>query len=113
MEAEAESLFLFARNRGLDLSEMLPIVTSMAFFQGHHPTPEETHDFITSKLGYLPFSDSSTTLDYISKDGLLVLRDCHPKNWIKAKNTLIPIDIIPESKEPTAVQAAPTRRIKS
>ena len=72
------------------------IVMSMAFFKGPHPTPEETDRFIKTGLGYKPFSDSSSPLNYISQDGRLILRDCHPKNWIKIQNTLIPIDIIPE-----------------
>lgn len=74
----------------------LAIIVSMALFKGPHPTPEETDSFIKNRLGFRPFSDGSTTLDYISPDGRLILRDCHPRNWIKTKGTLIPIDIIPE-----------------
>lgn len=47
-------------------------------------------------LGFALLSDGSATLDYINEAAGLILRDCHPKNWIKADGALIPIDIIPE-----------------
>lgn len=72
------------------------IVMSMAFIPGTHPTSEETDSFIRNEMEFRPLNDSSSTLDYVSKDGRLILRDCHPRNWIKRGNTLIPIDIIPE-----------------
>ena len=76
------------------------IIVSMSYFQGPHPTLEETDHFIRNHLGYVPLRDASTTLDYISKDRRIILRDCHAKNWIKAQNILVPIDIIPEFAPP-------------
>jgi hypothetical protein len=72
------------------------IVTSMTFFTGKHPGARETDNFIKTGLGFDPLHDGSATLDYISADGQLILRDCHPKNWIRTKRTLVPIDIIPQ-----------------
>ena len=71
------------------------IVMSMPFFAGPHPSPEEAHSFITD-LGFELWRDGSTTLDYIDRATGLILRDCHPTNWIKADGGLVPIDIIPE-----------------
>jgi len=71
------------------------IVMSMQFFEGPHPSSQEAHSFITD-LGFELLSDGSSTLDYIDRTRGLILRDCHPKNWIKADGALVPIDIIPE-----------------
>lgn len=71
------------------------IVTSMQYFKGPHPSSQEADDFVRS-LGFELLTDGSATLDYISEAAGLILRDCHPQNWIKAEGALIPIDIIPE-----------------
>lgn len=73
----------------------ISIVMSMQFFKGPHPSPQEAHSFITT-LGFELLSDGSSTLDYINRARGLILRDCHTKNWIKADEALVPIDIIPE-----------------
>jgi len=72
------------------------IVMSMQAFKGSHPSSQEAHSFITD-LGFEVLGGRlSTTLDYIDRARGLILRDCHPKNWIKADGALVPIDIIPE-----------------
>ena len=69
---------------------------SMQAFKGSHPSSQEAHSFITD-LGFEVLGGRlSTTLDYIDRARGLILRDCHPKNWIKADGALVPIDIIPE-----------------
>lgn len=73
----------------------ISIVTSMQYFSGGHPTSSEADGFIKS-LGFEPLKDRSDTLDYINYQSKLIIRDCHPLNWIKAKQGLVPIDIIPE-----------------
>jgi len=73
----------------------LSLVTSMQFFAGKHPSSQEADRFVRS-LDFEPLKDASDTLDYINHQSRLILRDCHPLNWIKAKRGLIPIDIIPE-----------------
>lgn len=71
------------------------IVTSMQYFKGPHPSSGEADDFIKS-LGFRFLRDESTTLDYINEKAGLIIRDCHPQNWIKTDGALVPIDIIPE-----------------
>ena len=73
----------------------LSIITSMQFFEGQSPTGEEADAFVKS-LGFEMLHDGTTTLDYIKRSEKLILRDCHPGNWIKTKGALVPIDIIPE-----------------
>jgi hypothetical protein len=73
----------------------ISIITSMQFFKGPHPSGEEADAFVKS-LGFKPLSYGTTTLDYIDQKRGLILRDCHPGNWIKSSQTLVPIDIIPE-----------------
>lgn len=75
--------------------DTISIVTSMQFFSGPHPTSEEADEFVRS-LGFELHYDHSSTLDYINAERSLILRDCHPGNWISTKKTLVPIDIIPE-----------------
>jgi len=79
----------------MSLAGTVSIVMSMQFFKGPHPSSLEAHNFITD-LGFELLSDGSTTLDYIDLGRGLILRDCHPKNWIKVDGALVPIDIIPE-----------------
>lgn len=67
----------------------------MAYYRGPHPEAAETDAFIKS-LGFEPLRDGSATLDYIHAAAGLVIRDCHPKNWIKSGGAILPIDIIPE-----------------
>ena len=74
----------------------LSIITTMSFYQGPHPEPLETDAFIKS-LGFEMLRDGSSTLDYIHGRAGLIIRDCHPRNWIRTANTLVPIDIIPEA----------------
>jgi len=76
-------------------SGQISLVTSMQYFAGPHPSSGEADQFIQS-LGFEFFKDASDTLDYINHPSKLIIRDCHPLNWIKAERGLIPIDIIPE-----------------
>ncbi len=72
------------------------IVSSMQFFLGPPPTLEEIDGFLRS-LGFSSYSDGSATIDYRSSAMEIVLRDCHPKNWVKTdQGILMPIDICPE-----------------
>lgn len=66
---------------------------SMEYFRGPHPEPIETDAFIRAQ-GFRPFDDGSTTLDYLPDD--LIIRDCHPRNWIRVDGGLVPIDSVPE-----------------
>ncbi len=68
----------------------------MQFFLGPPPTLKEIDEFLRS-LGFSPYSDGSATIDYRNSTIEIVLRDCHPKNWVKIDDRqLVPIDISPE-----------------
>jgi len=75
------------------------IVTSMQYFKGPHPSSQEADNFI-KRLGFTLLRDGSTTLDYVHPATGLIIRDCHPQNWIQTEGALIPIDIIPETTRP-------------
>jgi hypothetical protein len=70
------------------------IITSMPFFPGRHPSPEEVDDYLVVS-GFEPFSDQSGTIDYLHRVDGLIFRDCHSANWVVFQDKLIPIDIIP------------------
>jgi hypothetical protein len=57
----------------------ISIVMSMAAFHGSHSSPEETDDFVRAQLGFVPLHDASSTLDYISSNGEIIIRDCHAR----------------------------------
>lgn len=72
------------------------IISSMQYFSGPPPTQKEIDEFLTSH-GFSKLSTPSLTVDYTSDEIGIHLRDCHPRNWVKSKESLlIPIDIIPE-----------------
>jgi hypothetical protein len=72
------------------------LITSMQYLSGAPPTPAEIEEFLRS-IEFLPYSDGSGTIDYRRLDLEIILRDCHPGNWVKTDHgVLIPIDISPE-----------------
>jgi len=72
------------------------VISSMRAFTGPPPTQQEIDDFLTSH-GFAMISEPSLTIDYTNKELGINLRDCHPRNWVKAEaGLLIPIDIVPE-----------------
>ncbi len=77
-----------------NLAGQCSIISSIRFFPGPHPDGH-TVDSYLKEAGFALLSDGSGTMDYINRDFRLILRDCHPQNWIMDRD-LIPIDIIPE-----------------
>lgn len=72
------------------------IISSMQAFPGPHPRPDEINAFLIN-LGFLPYSDGSITIDYRNPRLGVIVRDCHPKNWVKIDGEhLVPVDICPE-----------------
>jgi hypothetical protein len=72
------------------------LFSTMRAFSGAPPDLKEIDAFLIA-LGFAKFSDGSITIDYINSRLGIILRDCHPKNWVKNRDgTLIPIDLCPE-----------------
>lgn len=72
-------------------------VMSMVLVPGRHPTSEEADSYLRG-MKFERYNDGrSTTLDYHDPITGLILRDCHPRNWIRmSAKELAPIDIVPE-----------------
>jgi hypothetical protein len=72
------------------------ILTTMQYLSGSPPTLAEIDQFLRS-IGFSPHSDGSSTIDYRRQDLEIILRDCHPGNWVKTgRGVLLPIDVSPE-----------------
>jgi hypothetical protein len=71
------------------------ILTSMVYFPGRHPSQRQVGQYLKG-LGFEKYSDESETLDFLHPRFGLILRDCHPQNWVVYEGSLVPIDIIPE-----------------
>ncbi|MGC1481062.1 MAG: hypothetical protein WA771_11195 [Chthoniobacterales bacterium] len=77
------------------------VVMSMQFIAGPHPELDAVVEFV-ERRGFETLRDRSITLDFVNWNEGLILRDCHPKNWIAAGGALVPVDIIPEVVEEQA-----------
>jgi hypothetical protein len=70
------------------------LVTSMHYIKGSHPHPKEIEKYLFP-LGWENFHDNSETLDFRHPTLRQIIRDAHPRNWVREKGTggLVPIDI--------------------
>jgi len=104
--------FLYLERLSL-LNEMIPVldirfedfieadggfsfITTMRYFYGSHPHGDQIAAYMQAR-GFRRHLDESTTLDFAHSGNGLIIRDCHPQNWIELEDgNLIPIDVIPE-----------------
>jgi len=70
------------------------LVTSMAFVPGVHPDSSELHSQLAEE-GWELIPDPDQMLGYRQSESGVVMRDAHPKNFIKTgNNLLVPVDVI-------------------